>query len=113
MPRYDGRGIQAYLCDRAAEYVWPMRVLDLSQGGISLVTNHRLPLGTTATLKLYNPVPNFWCTCQVQVVYAIKQADGRFRLGGRFVADLSDAELALLCGANEPGQAVDPVGLVT
>jgi hypothetical protein len=78
-----------------------LQVLDVSQGGVRLVTRERLEEGEAVVVSLLPP----GCTREYhlpgQVAWCLDMADGSHVVGVRFERRLSDAEVLYL--ARHPG----------
>jgi hypothetical protein len=76
----------------------PIRVLDLSRGGIRF-TGPRLPKdGEVLVVWLYNQGVGAWLKLQVRVVHASALEKRVYQIGAAFVEPLSEADLQGLLG---------------
>src|SRR5262249_14719555 len=74
---------------------WQAHVLDLSKGGISLLSDRPLTLGGAGVLGLVHFPRGFACERAGRVVFA-GEVNGAFLLGVAFAHQLTDAEMARL-----------------
>ena len=72
------------------------QIKNLSAGGISMVVNRKVPLGTTVTVHLGHAGRSYACSLQMGVIYTIEDANGGFVIGGPFDRELSNEELQKL-----------------
>lgn len=76
--------------------VSPVRVRNISAGGISLVLSHGVETHTILTVQLLNRPRMFLCTVDVRVTYAVEHPTGDWILGGEFNRKLTVEELRAL-----------------
>lgn len=62
-----------------------VRTIDISTGGIGILTSENLPIGTNCTLSIRMPTGQTLKT-QAQVTYSILRGKGGFRIGLRFLS---------------------------
>lgn len=74
----------------------PVRVRNISAGGISLVLSHEVPADSILEIELLNRPEMFLCKLQVQITYRVEHPTGDWILGGAFTRKLTDEELKLL-----------------
>lgn len=74
----------------------PVRVRNISAGGISLVLPHEVPTDTILEIELLNRPEMFLCKLQVRITYRVEHPTGDWILGGAFTRKLTDEELRLL-----------------
>jgi len=74
----------------------PVRVRNISAGGISLVLNNEVPADTLLEIELLNRPQMFLCKLQVRITYRVEHPTGDWIIGGAFTRRLSDEELKLL-----------------
>jgi hypothetical protein len=72
------------------------RVLNLSQGGLSLLAEQAMEPGTCALAELSSSSGLFSRVLMLHVLYSAELPDRAFHLGGEFLAPLAPAELRLL-----------------
>ena len=76
----------------------PIRVRNISAGGISLVLQNEVPADTLLEIELLNRPQMFLCKLQVKITYRVEHPTGDWIIGGAFTRRLSDEELKLLLG---------------
>ena len=76
----------------------PVRVRNISAGGISLVLQNEVPADTLLEIELLNRPQMFLCKLQVKITYRVEHPTGDWIIGGAFTRRLSDEELKLLLG---------------
>jgi hypothetical protein len=74
----------------------PVRVRNISAGGISLVVHREVVTDTLLVVQLLNRPQMFLCDVQVRVTYAVEHPSGDWIVGGAFTRKLSDDELRSL-----------------
>ncbi len=74
----------------------PVRVRNISAGGISLVINRGVDPDTLLNVELLNRPNMFLCKVQVRVTYVVEHPTGDWIIGGAFVRKLSHEELRSL-----------------
>jgi hypothetical protein len=72
---------------------WPACVTDISTGGIGMVLERRFERNAVLSLRLESPDGDFARTLFVRVVYSVREADGRWRMGCVFASELLEEEL--------------------
>jgi hypothetical protein len=72
------------------------RVLDISQGGIRILLNRRLPIGTCFSLELRNPENNHSCVVFGRVLRAEPMEPGAFAIAGMFEREFDVSQLDVL-----------------
>jgi hypothetical protein len=84
-----------------------VEVLDLSPGGVAILSKRSLPAGTVISLQLLSPDRRFQLRTLACVVRRAVLADGRCCLGCNFIRELSEHEmLALLAPPGVNGMRV-------
>ncbi len=76
----------------------PIRVRNISAGGISLVLQNEVPADTLLDIELLNRPQMFLCKLQVRITYRVEHPTGDWIIGGAFTRRLTDEELKLLLG---------------
>ena len=71
-------------------------VRDISRGGIGLILARPIKPGKVVTLNLFNVTRNFACQVVMRVIYANKQVDGSYFVGGAFGEPLIEEEVQWL-----------------
>jgi len=71
----------------------PVRVRNISAGGISLVLSHGVEPDTLLTVQLLNRPRMFLCKIDVRITYVVEHPSGDWILGGAFTRKLTDDEL--------------------
>jgi hypothetical protein len=74
----------------------PVRVRNISAGGISLVLTHEVPGDTPLEIELLNRPEMFLCKLQVRITYRVEHPSGDWIIGGAFTRKLAEEELRLL-----------------
>jgi hypothetical protein len=74
---------------------WSARLLDISAGGIGLVQERDVPIGSQLTIELSNATQSFNRRFLIHVVHVGPQGDSR-RVGASFVRPLKPEELQAL-----------------
>jgi len=74
----------------------PVRVRNISAGGISLVLGRGVDPDTMLNVELLNRPNMFLCKVQVRVTYAVEHPSGDWIIGGSFNRKLADLELRSL-----------------
>jgi hypothetical protein len=74
----------------------PIRVRNISAGGISLVLNRGVEPDTILSIQLLNRPRMFFCKIDVKVTYMVEHPSGDWILGGSFARPLTDEELRAL-----------------
>jgi hypothetical protein len=72
---------------------WPIRVRNISVGGVSLVISRPVEPGTLLSVELRSTTRNFIRSVHVRVIYCIEHPSDDYILGGAFTQPLSDDEL--------------------
>lgn len=72
---------------------WPIRVTNISTGGIALHAGEKFAIGTALTLGLRSLSNKTMAPVQVRVVHVTEQANGTYVLGVAFLTPLSDSEV--------------------
>ena len=75
---------------------WPVRVRDLSAGGVSLVTRRRVEPQRLVMVDLRNKTQNVVCKVPARVIYVITPPGGDFIIGCAFTRELSAEEVQKL-----------------
>ena len=73
-------------------------VWNISVEGAGIVLKDSLRLGEQVTLELSNVIQRFQCEVRGTVLWCEPQADGRFRLGVRFLRRISPLDVSSLRG---------------
>jgi hypothetical protein len=95
-PRYQiQHGKKPHLVAHLDAERWPVHVLDLSKGGISLLCDNYLKPGDVVALSLYHIPHRFECELAVQVILT-EEIQGAFLVGAEFSRELTDEEMAQL-----------------
>lgn len=68
---------------------WPIRVLNISTGGIGLHCGERFDVGTVLTLGLHSSSNKSLAPIQVRVVHVTEKANGTYELGAAFLQEIS------------------------
>jgi hypothetical protein len=77
---------------------WALRLQNVSEAGMTLVSDRALTIGNVVAVELDRPVRGFRCSRRMQIIYQFKDMEGDFILGGAFTKPLSEAEVdALQC----------------
>lgn len=88
----------------AAARMLPATVLDISVGGIGLVSWEQLEVGQPVRIRLQNDVQRFLKEARGVVRWMSPTEDGEFRLGIEIRPRLAPNELmSLTCGWSKPG----------
>jgi hypothetical protein len=74
----------------------PVRVRNISAGGISLVLAHEVPPDELIEMELLNRPQMFLCKLQVRITYRVEHPSGDWIIGGAFTRPLSEEELKAL-----------------
>jgi len=74
----------------------PVRVRNISVGGISLVIGREVATHSLLDIELLNRPKMFLCKLQVRITYAVEHPTGDWILGGAFTRKLSEEELESL-----------------
>lgn len=74
----------------------PVRVRNISRGGISLVVHKQVESGTLLEIELLNRPNMVLSKLQVKITYAVEHPSGDWILGGSFVEKLSDEDIKAL-----------------
>jgi hypothetical protein len=74
----------------------PVRVRNISAGGVSLVLNRGVEPDTMLTIQLLNRPRMFFCKVDVKITYIVEHPSGDWILGGSFARRLTDEELRSL-----------------
>jgi hypothetical protein len=74
----------------------PIRVRNISAGGISLVLPREVPPDDLLDIELLNRPQMFLCKLQVRITYRVEHPTGDWIIGGAFTRKLSEEELRLL-----------------
>lgn len=74
----------------------PVRVRNISSGGVSLVLTRGVEPDTVLNIQLLNRPRMFFCKVDVRVTYVVEHPSGDWILGGAFARTLSDEELRML-----------------
>jgi hypothetical protein len=74
----------------------PVRVRNISAGGISLVLQNEVPADTLLDIELLNRPQMFLCKLQVRITYRVEHPTGDWIIGGAFTRRLEDGELKSL-----------------
>ena len=72
---------------------WPIRVTNISAGGVALHVGEKFAVGTVLTLGLRSPSKKMMAPMQVRVVHVTDQANGTYVLGAAFLKALSESEV--------------------
>ena len=77
---------------------WALRLQNVSEAGITLVSDRALTIGNVVAVELDRPARGLHCRRRMQIIYQFKDPAGDFILGGAFTKPLGDAEVdALRC----------------
>jgi CheY-like chemotaxis protein len=71
----------------------PIKVRDISRGGIGFTARHPVKVGDGLDVWLYNEGLGSWLKKRVRVVYLSDTRDAGYLIGGRFLIELVEAEL--------------------
>jgi len=74
----------------------PIRVRNISAGGISLVVPHEVPADQLLEVELLNRPEMFLCKLQVRITYRVEHPTGDWIVGGAFTRALREDELKSL-----------------
>jgi hypothetical protein len=74
----------------------PVRVRNISAGGISLVLPHEVPPDELLEVELLNRPEMFLCKLQVRITYRVEHPSGDWIIGGAFTRKLREDELKSL-----------------
>jgi hypothetical protein len=75
-----------------------LRIENVSEAGITLVSDRALTIGSVVAVELDRPARGFRCKRRMQIIYQFKDARGDFILGGAFTKPLGEAEVnAMRC----------------
>lgn len=74
----------------------PIRVRNISAGGISLVVSHSVPADDLLEVELLNRPEMFLCKLQVRITYRVEHPTGDWIVGGAFTRALREDELKSL-----------------
>jgi hypothetical protein len=74
----------------------PVRVRNISAGGISLVLHRAVETETILPVQLLNRPQMFLCDVQVRVTYVVEHPSGDWIIGGAFTRKLAEEELRSL-----------------
>ena len=74
----------------------PVRVRNISAGGISLILPKEVPSDTLLDIELLNRPEMFLCKLQVKITYRVEHPTGDWIIGGSFTRKLSEEEIRLL-----------------
>ena len=74
----------------------PVRVRNISAGGISLVLTNEVSPDELLDIELLNRPQMFLCKLQVRITYRVEHPSGDWIIGGAFTRKLADEELRAL-----------------
>lgn len=74
----------------------PVRVRNISSGGISLVLTRGVEPDTVLSIQLLNRPRMYFCKVDVKITYVVEHPSGDWILGGSFNRKLTDEELRAL-----------------
>lgn len=74
----------------------PVRVRNISRGGISLVVHKQVESGTLLDIELLNRPNMVLSKLQVKITYSVEHPSGDWILGGAFVEKMSDSDIQAL-----------------
>ena len=74
----------------------PVRVRNISAGGISLVLPHEVSADELLEVELLNRPEMFLCKLQVRITYRVEHPTGDWIIGGAFTRKLREDELKSL-----------------
>jgi PilZ domain len=74
----------------------PVRVRNISAGGISLVLAREVPADELLEIELLNRPRMFLCKLQVRITYRVEHPSGDWIIGGAFMRKLEEDELKSL-----------------
>lgn len=74
----------------------PVRVKNVSNNGIGLITSKKVEVGTLLAVKLANPAKNFAKTMLVRIAHVTQQPGNTFLVGGTLDTPLTYEELTML-----------------
>lgn len=74
----------------------PIRVRNISSGGISLVLTRGVEPDTVLSIQLLNRPRMYFCKVDVKVTYVVEHPSGDWILGGAFARKLTNEELRAL-----------------
>lgn len=72
---------------------WPIRVTNISTGGIALHAGEKFAVGTVLTVSLRSPSNKTSAPVQVRVVHVTEQDNGTYVLGTAFLKPLSGSDV--------------------
>jgi hypothetical protein len=75
---------------------WALRLQNISEAGITLVSDRALTIGNVVAVELQRPERGFRCRRRMQIIYQFKDPEGDFILGGAFIKPLGGAEVDAL-----------------
>ncbi|MFN4258734.1 MAG: PilZ domain-containing protein [Gemmataceae bacterium] len=71
----------------------PVKVRNISAGGISLIVPRGFEPHSVLTLQLVNKLKNYRCDVRIRVIYCLEHPTGEWILGAAFTRNLTDEEL--------------------
>lgn len=74
----------------------PVRVRNISAGGVSLVLTRGIDPETLLTVQLLNRPRMYFCKVDVKITYIVEHPSGDWIVGGSFTRRLADEELRAL-----------------
>ncbi|MGE3806863.1 MAG: PilZ domain-containing protein, partial [Gemmataceae bacterium] len=80
------------------EMRWTARLRDVSRGGLQIVTERRFESGTILSIQVPG-LGEYVPTLLVRVMRVTAEEDGLWSLGCRFARELSERDVATLCGS--------------
>jgi hypothetical protein len=75
----------------------PARIVDISAGGVGLVSDRPMPMDSLLVLRLPTTTAG-WVSYLVRVKRCNRQADGAYQVGCAFVKPLSRVQMRVLLG---------------
>jgi hypothetical protein len=98
-PRYDSRAqVRIIRASDRMRFGVSGEVWNISVEGAGIVLKDSLRLGEQVTLELSNVIQRFQCEVRGTILWCEPEADGRFRLGVRFLRRISPLDVSSLRG---------------
>lgn len=96
-PRYPlSEDVQNRLRVTIEGFDWPIRMRNISAGGVSLFLNHRLECGATLTINIHNVLLGYTTRRRARIIYILEHFSGEFIIGCAFLKRLSEDQVQLL-----------------